>query len=63
MSPWHLLWIVPVVFSAGMVISTLLSAAACSDCMYALRYQSSLAEAKSFEDGFAQGLAELDKVG
>ena len=63
MSPWRLLWVVPVATGIGWMVAARLAWATCADCPDAHRLHLELSKAKEFEAGFAQGLAQLDKVG
>ena len=62
-SAWHLVWIIPLVAIVGFSAAAILAVGACSDCKEAFRFERSVAEAKSYEDGFREGLSKMGEVG
>lgn len=62
-SAWHLVWIIPLTGIVGFSAAAILAMGACSDCREAFGFEQRVAEAKSYEDGFREGLSKVGEVG
>lgn len=62
-SAWHLVWIIPLTGIVGFSVAAILAMGACSDCREAFGLERAVAEARSYKDGFKEGLSKLGEVG
>ena len=62
-SAWQLVWIIPLAAIVGFSTAAHLAMGACSDCREAFGFERKVAEAKSYEAGFREGLSKVGQVG